>query len=330
MKRIRLATIVMVSVLSLILAGYSQAEVKQVVLRYAGGMSLQHHVTKTMEHFVKLVDQKSGGKVKIEMYPAGELYSHKDLPTAISMGAVDLGEADTSVLGGLSDVATMSTMSFLFRDWDHSLRMHNDARKMIDDELKPRNVKLIFWMPYGRDIAPLTIKKQINKLEDLKGLKIRGIGEISSRWLDAAGASSTYIASPEVYQALANGTIDGAMSGWGTYYDRKWFEVGKYIVGETFNYCMFVTLANLKKWNNLPKDIQDIIMQAGKEAQDWEVALVDKADKEYESLLKQKGMIINQLSKEELARWKNLMKPIYKDWASRTPGCAQIMEQLNK
>jgi TRAP-type C4-dicarboxylate transport system substrate-binding protein len=330
MRRIRLAIMVIVSIIPLIAAGFSHAAEKQILLRYAGGMSLQHHITSTMEHFAKLVQEKSGNRVKLELYPASELYSHKDLPTAVATGAVDLAEMDTSKMGGLSDAAEMSTMSFLFRDWEHSVRLHNEFGGMVDNELKSNGAKLVFWMPYGQDVAPLTIKRQINTLEDLKGLKIRGIGEISSRWLEAAGASSTFIASPEVYQALATKAIDGAMSGWGSYYDRKWYEAGKYICGQPFNFCMFVTVANLKKWNSLPKDIQDIILQAGKEAQAWELSIVDKKDKEYISLLKQKGMIINYLPEAEAVRWRNLMKPIYKEWGNRSPTCTKIMEQLMK
>ncbi len=329
MRRIRLGTLLAIMI-SFLLVHPGFAASKQIVIRYAGGMSLQHHITKTMEYFAKLVEERTGGQVKIELYTAATLFSHKDLPMAVATGAVDFAELDSSMMGGLSEAAGVSTMSFLFRDWKHTLQIHNDAQKLVDEELQAQGTRLIFWMPYGKDIAPLTVKKQINSLEDLKGLKIRGIGEISSRWLEASGASSTYIASPEVYQALATQAIDGAMSGWGTYYDRKWYEAGKYILGETFNYCMFVTVANLKKWNELPKEVQDIIMQAGEEAQNWDASVVEQKDEEYIAQLKGKGIVINQLSDSERERWRNLMKPIYKEWAARTPGCAKLMELLTK
>lgn len=329
MKRIFQSTLLFI-MLSFILAHNGHSASDKILIRYAGGMSPQHHITKTMEYFAKLVEDKSAGRVKFELYPASALFSHKDLPTAVTTGAVDFAEVDSSMMGGLSEAAGMSTMSFLFRDWEHSLQMHNNAWGMIDEEFRANGAKLIYWMPYGKDVAPLTVAKQISSLEDLKGLKIRGIGEISSRWLDASGAASTYIASPEVYQALANKAIDGAMSGWGTYYDRKWFEVGKYVLDETFNYCMFITVANLNKWNSLPEDIQKIILEAGREAQEWNASVVEKKDEEYISLLKEKGMIISKLSDSESKRWQNLMMPIYKEWAGRTPACGKIMSQLIK
>lgn len=317
-------------ILSILLLTYQNVYAKKIVIRYAGGMSMSHHITQTMEHFAKLVTEKSEERVKVELYPASELFSHKDLPTAISSGAVDFAEMDCSKMGGLSEVAGMSTMSFLFKDWEHTIRVHEDARSLIDKELESHGTKLIFFMPYGKDVAPITVDKQINKLDDLKGLKIRGIGEISSRWLEAAGASSTYISSPEVYHALSTGAIDGAMSGWGSYYNRKWYEVSKYILGNTFNHAMFATVVNLKKWKKLPQDIQNIIIQAGKEAQSWELEKVENEDNRYMTLLEKEGIIINYLSPEELEKCKNLMEPIYKEWASRTEGTAILMKQLKQ
>ena len=66
---------------------------KPIVLKYAGNFPATHHMTKMMNDFAKLVEQRTNGQVKIQVYPARQLYSDKDLDQALSTGAVDLGQA---------------------------------------------------------------------------------------------------------------------------------------------------------------------------------------------------------------------------------------------
>lgn len=330
MKRVLLATIAVVLVSALLLAGCGPKAPEQIVLRYAGGMPLDHHITKTMELFAQLVGEKTDGRVLVEVYPAEELYHHKDMPTPLSTGAVDIGLMDSAAMGGLSEATSLSSLGYLITDYDKQLEVHRAGAEIVDRELEPNGIKLLFWHVYGADTGVMTTDKQVKTLEDLKLLKIRGYGEIQCRWLDLAGASSVYISSSEVYQAMATGALDGAMSGYGSLYTRRWYEVAEYLVDTNWSIWMMLTCVNLEKWNSLPKDVQNAILEASREAEAWEASVVIEKDEGYIAGLKEEGVIFTKLSAEEEARWMAIATPIYDEWAARSPEAAEFLALAKK
>lgn len=306
-----------------------EAQDETFILRFAGDMPITHHISEQMITFEEKLLEKCGDRVSLELYPAAQLIAHTKIPEAVSSGAVDLGTCDSSNMGGISEAVVMSSMSFLIKDWDDCLELHQKYFDLIDSEFQQKGVKLLYWVPYGVDRGPLTTDKKVTTLEDLKGLQIRGIGEIGSKWIEGAGAVPVFIDSGEVYQALATGAIDGSMSGYGSYFTRRWYEVGKYVVGTGYNYCVYPTIMNLNKWNKLPKDIQDALISVGEEVTKEYFIEVEKTEIEYEKGLIDGGVEIYMLPEEELAKWKEPMQAIYDEWAQRSPACKEIMDYLS-
>lgn len=330
--------LVIMLISAMVLVGCSTTETEQenskktkvITLKYAGDLPLSHIGSEQMDIFKEKVEERTGGSINVELYPAAQLYSSTRMASALSSGAIELGLCDTQHMGGLSEAAAMSAMSFLVKDWPESQTLHKKYFDLIDEEFQAKGIKILYWVPYGVDRGPLTTNKQITKLEDLKGLKMRGIGELSAKWLEAAGAHPIFIDPGETYQALATGTVDGAMSGYGNYYNRRWYETGKYVVGSGFNFCVFVTAVNLDIWNSLPEDIQDILLSTGEEISDECFARIEAEEKEIAAGLEKEGVEIYMLPDEELARWRDLMGPIYDEWADRSLACKQIMDNLRK
>ena len=190
---------------------------------------------------------------------------------------------------------------------------------MVNDfykKFKPKEldeVKVMYLHAHGPGI--LHTKTAVNKLEDLKGMKIRGTGT-TAKIATALGATPVAMPMGDTYDAISRGVVEGivcpmeALQGW------KLGEVMKFTTqdyGAAYNMVFFVVM-NKNKWNSLPPDVQKIIEQVNEE---WIVKTgtrwdeIDKAGREFAQKL---GNKIIPLSKEEDARWAKAVSPMFDEY----------------
>jgi tripartite ATP-independent transporter DctP family solute receptor len=285
-------------------AGNVQAEV---VLRFAGNLPLGHHVTRGQELMASLIEKKSGGKIKVQVYPAGQLFADKDMMKAIPSGAVEMAEVTLSQWTGLVPGLLLLDLPLYFADRKHIWRtVDGEAGEVMKKDLEKAETKLIYWMDYGA--ADFICKTPLRTLEDFKGKRLRAIGEMGTEVIRSFGGAPTFLGAGEVYMALQRGTIDGATSGTTSFYERKLYEVTKHVTHADYAFIMFAVVMNLKKWNEMPADLQKVIQECGLEAQDWGRKESEKMDKECLELLRKKGMEIYVLPEKERARWQTASK----------------------
>jgi tripartite ATP-independent transporter DctP family solute receptor len=281
----------------------------EITLRYAGNLPLEHHVTKGQELYANLIMEKTKGKVKVEVYPAGQLYSDKDMTRALPSGAVDMGTVTNDQWSGLVPSLMSLQLNLFYDDRPHWWRtMDGEAGEILKKELEKVGVKLLYWMDYGA--VELATKFPLRKLENIKGKRMRGYGETSVKYLGLLGSIPTFLGGGEMYMALQRGIIDGVYSGTTSFYDRKIYEVTKYVCIGPHNFSPFLVLINLEKWNQLPADVQKAMIEVAPTAQEWGRKECEKKDIECLELLKQKGMEVNVLSPEEKKRWREASKGI--------------------
>jgi tripartite ATP-independent transporter DctP family solute receptor len=292
----------------------SEAASDQIVLRFAGNLPANHFVTRGQEFYAKQVEAKTKGKVKIEVYPAGQLFSDKDLVRALPNGAVDMAEATCPQWTGIEPLWLILDLPYFFKDRPHWHRVvDSQVGTILKEEFEKKSgVKVLYWMDYGS--SAFASKTPLKTLEDFKGKRIRGTGEPVLKGIQAMGASPVFMGGGEVYLALQRGTIDAANSGLSSFWERKYYEVTKYISAPDFTLGMFVVLINKKKWDSLPADVQKSMLEAAEEAKQWGRVECEKADTEAVTLLKGKGVEIYDPPEKEKARWRALMKPLHHEF----------------
>jgi tripartite ATP-independent transporter DctP family solute receptor len=302
-------------------------------LRCAGTMPLDHFMTRALDYFAQLVDRKTNGRMKIEVYPSNQLFSDKDLPKALPSGAVDMGQVNMAMWAGLIPPLAVFDMPFFFRDRDHYNRCLDapKIRNILDREFENKGVKILYWMDYG--YMTLIGKKAIKTLEDFKGKRVRGYGEISTEMIKNLGGAPVFLSVGEVYIALQRGTMDGVLTSLGTAYERKFYEVVKHCLlfknGE-LNVPPPV-LINLKKFSGLPPEMQKILDEAGKETQGWAFAQCQKGMEEFLVGMKEKGMDIYYLSDQEKKRWAEANQNILAQYIERTGKVGkELVEEISK
>jgi TRAP-type C4-dicarboxylate transport system substrate-binding protein len=314
----RFALIVMlVLVIGLFLiSGYSiAAPEKPIILRFAGTMPATHMVTKSQFRMADLIAGRTEGRVKVEVFPSGQLYSTREVPAAVSSGAVAMGTFGTSAAATIVPFLDAGNLAFVIDSWDQFDRvMGSEAyEKMMADACIKAHWYLLCAFGYGELSGPIT-KKPVKTLEDLKGLKIRCGNRSAAEAFKLLGAAPADIDPGEVYSAIQRGTIDGALSGFSTYYPRKWYEVAKYITDAHFTFGDWPVVFNLETWNKLPKDLQKIIKECALQIQQETRKVTRDEDQNYIRELKKVGAEIYTLPPAERARWAKVARPSWDEW----------------
>lgn len=279
---------------------------EKITLRFPGTLPIEHQITKSQEMFKKLVEERTGGRVAVEIYPAGQLYSDKDLVDVVPRGGVEMAEVNTGMWTGLAPELGVFDMVGYFNDSQHLYRVQDDPeiRAVMEKALEQKaNTKFIGWLAYPAR-GPLTVRP-VEKLEDWKGLKVRAHSEWCSYWLKAMGASPVVMSSGEVYQALQRKTIDGVISGGTSYLQRKQHEVAKYGVDNIFlAEGIFAIVVNKDVWAKLPKDVQDAMLKAAGETTAWSRREAQKEEEDaWKKLASMPDFRVVRISEQERKRW---------------------------
>ena len=287
-----------------------------VTLRFASTLPVGHNITESCELFKTIVEERSRGRVKIEHYPAMQLYGDKDLVDVVPRGGVEIANISFGMWTGLVPEFGLFDILSLVDGTEHSYRIQDDpeVREIVGKSLREKgNAVLIGW-PGMEARGPLTVNP-VQKLEDWNGMKVRAHSEYNSYWFKAMGASPVVMSSAEVYQALQRKTIEGVYSGGTSFVQRKFIEVAKYAIDNPFlGYGAFALVVNKDAWDKLPGDIQEIMIQAGKEATAFNRVEAHKAeDAAWDQMARTPGFHITHLSDQEMERWRSVTLPYQRE-----------------
>ncbi|MFY0543898.1 TRAP transporter substrate-binding protein [Brevibacillus sp. H7] len=291
--------------------GAAQEPVKLKLGHIAGENDAWH---KGALKFAELVKQKTNGSVEVEVFPSSTLGNDRDLIEGMQMGSVDFALV-AGVLSNFYEPYSILELPYLFRDKEH---LEKVLYGPVGDELKAElleNAKLRglqFWMRGPRE---LTANKKVEKLEDLKGIKIR-VPEIPASiaaW-KAMGATPTPMAFGEVYSSLQTGVIDAQENPRALIDSAKLNEVQKYLMktDHVFGYVL-LTMSDLT-YNKLTPEQQKAVEEAAKEATEYENKLVFELEDQLLKKLKDSGMEFVELDTKPFVE---AVQPVHKEFAEK-------------
>ena len=293
--------------LTLIQPGVQAAD--KIVVKMVGTLPIQHHLTKALEMYRDIVEKKAGDRVTLQLYPAQQLYSDKDLVMVLPKGAVEAAILNPDLFSGLVPSQGIFYFSCYYPSRENYFRLFNtEAWQIVSRDFENKNVKILSQIEYGSQTG--ISRKPISKSDDFRGLRIRAQGEYIAIFLKAMGAAPVVTSSAEVYLMLQRGTIDGAWSGPSTFVDRKWYEVSKYVLDtDTGVSSTFLLGFNLDFWKKLPPDLQKVFSDAAIEVQNWTRKFAYEADVDYRKTSKEKGVTLTKVESKEWQRWHEKIAP---------------------
>lgn len=311
-KKKVLVIIAVLALLSILMPFKGADAAPQIKVKMVGTLPIGHHLTDALNIYKQYVEQKSNGRVVVEIYPAQQLYNDKDLVSVLPKGAVDMAIANLDMWSGLAPAVSFFYMPLLFENEEHFFRVaHGKAGDVVQEELKRIRCKGLGWIHYGT--ADLIFKSPVSNIEDLRGKRVRSYGQVISYFLQSLGTAPTMMSSGEMYDALQKGTIDGAMSGITSFNSRKLYEVAKYVPDvEIAPVVPFMTIVNLKFYNSLPADIQKILADGAVEIEKYTRKAANEDVIKARKILAQNGVTFNKISNVELERWRKVAPPYMK------------------
>ncbi|MDD5008606.1 MAG: TRAP transporter substrate-binding protein [Syntrophorhabdaceae bacterium] len=261
-----------------------------------------------------MVEQKSKGRLKINVYPSGALAKAGTMYDALKAGTIDIAWDPGPYYIGRFPMSEATQLPFLgaqsswaaSRAWMDLYYAFPELRKEYAD------VKLL-WL-FSQGPAQLITRKPVRKLEDMKGLIVRAPGGMGD-YIKALGGSPVSIPAPESYLALSKGTIDATVFPGEAIPTWKLHEVTKYVNMSNIAVQWFWAAMNKDKYNSLPKDLQKVIDEcSGTVGADIVGKAWNDADKAGFELAKQKGMEFIYLTPDEEKRWEQQVSPVTDKW----------------
>lgn len=303
-------------VVTCLVATVSFAQEKVITLRYSTFFPVSHQNAVLSDQWCKEVEKRTNGKVKVRHFAGATLTSPPQTYDSILTGVVDIGNC---VLGYTMGKFPLSEVL----DYPLGYPSGVVATNLVNayyNKFKPKefsDVKVMYFHAQGPGI--LHTKKPVNKLEDLKGMKIRTFGS-NAKFMSLLGGAPVAMPMGDAYDAISKGVADGLMCG---YEALKGWKLGEVIKYTTENYgtaytATFIVAMNKDKWNSIPPDLQKIIEQINLEYIEKQGKLWDTMDKEGMEYSHQRGNKSIKLSAEENAKWAAKAQPLFDEYVKKT------------
>ena len=290
-----------------------------IVIKFSHVVAVNTPKGKGAEYFKKLAEERTKGRVKVEVYPNSALFKDGEEMEALQLGSVQMLAPSVSKFGPLGvREFEVYDLPYIFDNYDE-LHKVNDGPigKQLFKKLESKGiVGVAFWDNGFKDMSA---NKALRKPEDMKGLKMR---IQSSKVLDgemrAFGALPQVMAFSEVYQAMQTGVVDGSENPPSNFYTQKMHEVQKYLTLTDHGVIEYAVIVNKKFWDGLPADIRATLEGAMKDATKYANDIAKKENEEALAAVKASGKTeIITLTPQEKAAWKKVAVAVHKENESR-------------
>jgi tripartite ATP-independent transporter DctP family solute receptor len=237
-------------------------------LKLAHNLTLDHPVHLSLVEFGKLVEEKSGGKMKVKIFPNGQLGSEREVIELTQTGAVDLTKVSASALEGFASDYSIFSLPYLFEEYETFQRVMNNEN--VTDHLyyQTENSGFIGLTYFNAGLRNLYTKdREVNDVSDMKGLKVRvQPSQTSVQMIENFGGIPTAMAYGEVYTALQSGVIDAAENNETALVGNNHGEVAKYYMYTGHQIVPDLLIMNSERFNQFSEEERLWIQEAAKEA----------------------------------------------------------------
>jgi len=303
-----------------IVAAVGVASAQQpIVIKFSHVVAVDTPKGKGAEYFKKLADERTKGRVKVEVYPNSSLFKDGEEMEALQLGSVQM------LAPSLAKFGPMGVREFEVFDlpyiFDNVAELHKVTEgpvgKALFKKLEPKGiVGLAYW---DNGFKVMSANKAIRVPPDYKGLKMRiQSSKVLGDEMKALGAIPQVMAFSEVYQALQTGVVDGTENPPSNFYTQKMQEVQKFLALTDHGYLGYAVIVNKKFWDGLPPDIRTTLEAAMKDATKFANDIAQKEnDDALEAVRKTGKTEIIKLTAEQKAAMKKALVAVHKENESR-------------
>jgi len=296
----------------------SSALAAEYTLKFSHVVSVNTPKGQAANYFEKRLEELSGGRIDVQVYPSSQLYKDSAALKALRMDSIQMAAPSFSKFGKLVPQLALFDLPFLFKDMDHLHRVQDGevGEKLKAMVNKKGFIALNFWDNHFKQLSTSNDKPLI-KPSDAKGQKFRIMSsKVLEAQFKAIGANPQMMPFSEVYSGLQQGVIDGQENTNSNIFTKKFYEVQKNLTLTNHGYLGYLVVMSKKFWNKLPADLQADVKQAMNEATQKERELAEELNSKQLAQIKEYAkktgkLKIHTLTKKQIKAWKDAVSPIY-------------------
>ncbi|HEY8566658.1 MAG TPA: TRAP transporter substrate-binding protein [Beijerinckiaceae bacterium] len=279
--------------------------------------------TENLAIFSKEVAAATGDKLQITVHANASLFKAPEIKRAVQTGQAQMGEVLISLHENEDPIFGLDVVPFLATSFDQARKLWTAQKPAVEKKLASQGMMLLFavpWAPQG-----VYAKKDLNTIEDMKGLKWRSYNVGTARIGEIIGAQAVTIQAAELPQALATGVVNSFMSSGGTGYDSKVWETLTHFYDVQAWIPKNLTFVNKAAFDALDKPTQDAILKASAAAEERGWKMWQEKAGWYLDQLKAKGMKVQPPSAELAAGFRKIGEQLTADWLKKAGAAGQAV-----
>lgn len=303
------------------------------VLKFSHVVSANTPKGKAADFFEQRLEELSGGKIDVQVYPSSQLYKDNAVLKALRLDSVQMAAPSFSKFGKIVPQLALFDLPFIFKDIDH---LHRVQDSEVGTKLKAMVtakgiVALNFWDNGFKQLS--SNKKALINPSDAKGQKFRIMSsKVLEAQFHAVGANPQMMPFSEVYSGLQQGVIDGQENTNSNIFTKKFHEVQKHLSITNHGYLGYLVVMSKKFWTSLPEDLQKNVTQAMNEATEKErqyaQELNDSQLAQIKAYAEKTGDLkIYNLTAEQKNAWRTSVSKIYPEFYSDTTIGKDLIEK---
>lgn len=317
MKKIIVLMLVLSMAMALFASGSpeqatSGTDFNNVTLKYGTTAAEGSLSVNAMRMFADKVKAATDGAVVIDIYPGSQLGGSNELLEQCQLGTIAMTNSSPAQMtnAGVKEMSVLG-LPYLYANYDHYWNvLYGEVGQKFLDIITEKAQGVVGFGYIADGARHFFLNKDVQKLEDMKGLKIRVQDtSIDNAWCRALGASPTPTATSEIYSSMSNGLVDGAEQPLAGYYSSKYYEVSKYLILDGHTYNLLIPIFSESVWNGLNSKTQQMLKDCWKETMDEEKQIIVDGQQKYVELIKEKGVVVSTPS--DLDAWAAAMDSVY-------------------
>lgn len=333
--------LILIIIMNVILTGCNKKEGEVLKDTDTIVIKLGHHhnvdgiVDKYCKKFAELAGKKSDGRIRVDIYPGAQLGQEFEAAEGILMGTQQMSGVSTTAYNNLVKGFGIDMLPFMFNSFDDltNYLINSPVSKELEDAILKENGRILGWIGLGGRHMIFT-EKNVKSISEMEGMKMRSPeSDLFIGMFNALGCGPTPITWGETYTALQTNIVDGMESPTTSMFDMKFYEVAKYCLLTNHMWGTFNLMINEPFFQSLPQDVQQIVIESGKEASEYAHKLAEEEELKAIDILKEKGMTFNELSEEDALKMREAVLPVIDKWGEEheaTELIKMLREEIEK
>lgn len=281
-----------------------------------------------VEYFKKTIEEKTNNKYEIRIYPNNQLGGEDQIVNGLRNGTIEAGITGL-LLQNVDPIFGVWEWPYLFKDNLEAKKvLESPVAKEVGDKMEQYGIKLLAYGMNGFRV--ISSNKKLEKFDDFKGLRLRvPLNSLFVDWAKAMNINPQSMPLSEVFTALEQKVIDGQENPYILIKDSGLYEVQKYIIQTNHIFSPGLLQISLKTWNKIPKEDQDIFLEAAKlyQEKEWELAM--KTEQNVKEFFAKNGKEVIIPSEEFKTDMVKASGKLYENFYNKYPWSKELIERIN-